>query len=155
MHQYTEDRLADDTLARMAWRVLGDDKKVAIVVEPDFRDDLLAMAEKHPVWIVETPENWPRIEAAWKLGEPMDLCYINKYLVDDPTDRKQNLTDILDLVDLHHGKYAQGGGYDGLIVCGLASSAALDENLAALGFRISEINEDSFVALGTLNESTY
>lgn len=147
--------MPDDIVGWMGWRVLGDDRKVAIVVEPDFRDDLLAIAEKHPVWIVETDQNWPRIEAAWKVGAQMNLCYINKYPVDDASDREDSLTGILDSVDDHHGEYSKGGGYDGLIVHGLARTPLVREKLAKLGFEIGDVTEDGFIALGVLQEAVY
>jgi|SRR5579864_636965 len=139
----------------MTWRVLGEDRKVAIVVEQDFHGDLIAMAAMHPVWIVETPKNAPRIKEAWTRGTQMNLCYINKFQPSEPNEPNENLIGVLDGVDLHHGEETKGGGYDGIIVHGVKPDGVLEEKLKRLGFEITEVMADEFVAKGTLLEPIY
>ena len=135
----------------MPWKELGEDRKVEVIVDPDFRGDLIGIAAQHPIWIIETPGNAPKIEASWRVGDDMNLCYINKYQAPDPSDREESLVLVFDAVHLHHG-YAAGGSYDGLIVEGLRSTTQVEEKLAKLGFEITQTTADGFVALGTLSE---
>jgi hypothetical protein len=134
----------------MAWRELGEDRKVEVIVDPDFRGELITIAARHPIWIVETPANAPRIEASWLVGKDMDVCIINRYRTSDASDRKESLVAVLDNLDLHHG-YTAGGSYNGIVVNGLHPNAILKEKLETLGFEIVETTADGFVALGTLS----
>ena len=135
----------------MPWRPVGDDRKIEVIVDPDFRGDLLAIAAKHPVWIVKTPENALRIEAAWRAMDCISLYDVNHYEPPNPNDREDSLVCTLDNLDTHHANPADpANGYDGIIVTGLRPNALLREKLAALGFEITGQTPDGFVAMGTL-----
>jgi hypothetical protein len=135
----------------MVWRVLGSDRKVEVIVDPNFQRDLLEMAKIRPIWIVETANNRPRIEEAWRKGETMDLYSINKYQPPSPDDREGSLLIVLDSIEDHHGKYAAMPPSDGIIVHGLTPSDSLRAKLSEMGFKIAEITQDGFMALGRYN----
>lgn len=134
----------------MAWKQIGQDRKIEIVVDPDFRGDLLALARERPVWIVETVQNWGRISAVWQLGGDANLCEVSKFTAGD-LDRENSLISILDDVDLHHG-YTRDGSYDGLVIHGLLPSERMQRVLGRLGFQVGETTADGFIALGRLSE---
>jgi hypothetical protein len=133
----------------MAWKDLGDDRKVEIIVDPDYRGDLIAVASRHPVWIVASPENQPRILAAWETEDHGHLHEINQYETPDPNDRLQSLVGTLDEIDNEHG-YTALGSYDGLVVNGLEATNVLKEKLARLGFNITRATPGGFLAEGRL-----
>jgi len=63
----------------MGWRYDSCDNKIEVIVEPDFHGDLIALAASRPVWIVDTQQNGPRIDAVWAIGADLNLCEVSKY----------------------------------------------------------------------------
>jgi hypothetical protein len=139
----------------MSWKILGSDRKVAVILDPNFQGDLVALAAAHPIWIVATPQNLPRIERAWNSASELDLCIINKFDADDPNDREDSLVGVLDAIEDHHGRNAAGGGYNGLVVYGITPDALFREKLTKLGFEIVESRDAWFIAVGTLKHAVY
>jgi hypothetical protein len=129
----------------MAWRYYSDngvDKFVEVVVEPDYRGNLQELAKTRVVWIVDTPQNRPAIDAIWEVGAHANLCEVNRYTVPDldPNDRDGNLINIVISLDTHYYPYP------GFVVHGAVPSVALIRALAAWHFEIAETTEDGFIA---------
>jgi hypothetical protein len=126
----------------MPWRYHSDDNKIEVIVEPNFRGDLVALASVRPVWIVDTPLNRPRIDAIWSVGANANLYEVNRYRYQcdelGSDDRAKNFGDILNCLDDHYHRYD-------LVVHGIP---ALELGAALLeeGFRMTETTEDGFVA---------
>jgi hypothetical protein len=57
----------------MLWKYPGVDYKIEVIVGPDFHGDILALASKRCVWIVDTPGNRPAIDIAWHTGEKYEM----------------------------------------------------------------------------------
>jgi hypothetical protein len=122
----------------MAWRYYSDDNKVEVVVEPDFRGDLSVLASSHPIWIVDTPLNRPRIDAVWAAGAEANLYQVSR-CADQGAGRFENLVEILGCLDDHHPHHD-------IVVHGISPTelgGALDKE----GFRITGTTPDGFVAV--------
>ena|SRR5579883_2351236 len=123
----------------MPWRYDGIDSKVEVIVDPSFRGDLIALATRRPVWIVDTPDNKPLIDATWSVGKDASLCEVSRYPVRDASDRKGNLLMMLGDLDDHQGTYD-------LVVHGLQPNADLTRELQDEGFVVAETLSDGFEA---------
>jgi hypothetical protein len=126
---------------RMPWRYNGADNKIEVVVEPDFHGDILALASKRCVWIVDTPGNRLTIDTAWRTGEDLNLCEVSRCNVENPNSRQENLIMIMGMLDDHYPSYE-------MIVHGLEPGELLTRMLKEEeGFDVSEPTPDGFVAL--------
>jgi hypothetical protein len=74
-------------------------------VVPNFPADLVTLARVRPVWIVDTAENGPRVEAAWKIGRDLDIFEISRCKLANPADRVTNVFEILGVLDDPAGSY--------------------------------------------------
>jgi len=125
----------------MPWRYNGADNKIEVVVEPDFHGDILALASKRSVWIVDTPGNRLMIDTAWRTGEDLNLCEVSRCNVENPNSRQENLIMIMGVLDDHYPSYE-------MIVHGLEPGELLTRMLKEEeGFDVSEPTPDGFVAL--------
>ena len=127
----------------MGWRHDSRDNRVEVIVEPDFQGDLAVLAAERLVWIVDTPQNGPRIDAVWAIGAELNLCEVNRYrFVYDyraADDRVENLLDIIGCLDDHHPHHD-------IVVHGIGL-AELGTVLEEEGFRVEERTADGFVAV--------
>lgn len=123
----------------MAWQYHSNDNRVEVIVEPDFRGDLAALASSHPVWIVDTPSNRPHIDAVWAIGADMNLFEVSRYTDQGTGKRLENLLDILGCLDDHHPHHD-------IVVHGIAPTE-LRTVLNEEGFRVTETTLDGFVAV--------
>ncbi len=124
----------------MPWRAEGFDNKIEVIVDPDFGGDLLSLARDRVVWIIDSQQNRPRIDAAWSVGDRLDLCEVNRVPERPPLDRCELLLEIMGLLDDHHWPYD-------MIIHGLNATPHVTDVLEREGFRISETTSDGFVAL--------
>jgi hypothetical protein len=122
----------------MAQRYRSKDNSVEVIVEPDFRGNLAALASSLPVWIVDTPLNHPRIDAVWAVGAQQGLFEVSAMTIQEPENRIENLLEILGCLDDHHH-------HCGIVVHGIMPAGILGV-LQEEGFRISETTADGFVA---------
>jgi hypothetical protein len=112
-----------------------------VIVDPDFDDSILALANSRCVRIVDTPKNREAIDTAWRVGEKLNLCEISRCRVENPDSRQDNLLMIMRVMDNHYMSYD-------MIVHGLARSATLEHLLTEQeGFEITEPTPDGFVAI--------
>jgi len=122
----------------MAWRYHSDDKTIEVIVDTDFGGDLMALASRRPVWIVDSPLNCPRIDAIWAVGSESNLCEVNRCQYSNSDDRKGNFLDILGCLDDHYP-------YHDIAVHGI-HPPELGTALQDEGFRITRTTGDGFVA---------
>jgi hypothetical protein len=134
-----------DVLARtgtlMGWRYDSCDNRIEVIVEPDFQGDLIALASSRPVWIVDTPQNGPRIAAVWASGADLNLCEVSKYGYKDRVagNRVEDLLEIIGCLDDHHPHHD-------IVVHGIGPSDLIAVLLEE-GYRVQETTLDGFVAV--------
>lgn len=107
---------------------------VAIVVERDFGDELVSLAQRLHVWIWSTPENQRHIERARGselVGAPLERGVTS--FRSDSASPEDALLGILGTLDLHHGEYSHSPQWDTLEVYGASPSPPVREALAEFG----------------------
>ena len=130
----------------MPWKVLGEDRKVTLVVDPDFSVDLIEIARSRPIWIIDSCQNTPRIDAAWRVGKQETLYSISRSAVHDPENRLGSLGTLLAELPSHY--YRE---YNGVIVYGLRLSDEVERQMKDWGFKAVELVADGFLAHGRYN----
>jgi hypothetical protein len=99
------------------------------------------LASSRPVWIIDTPQNGPRIDAVWAIGVDLDLCEVSKYGHNDRVadNRVEDLLEIIGCLDDHHPHH-------NIVVHGIGP-AELITVLLEEGYRVQETTLDGFVAV--------
>jgi hypothetical protein len=115
---------------------------IAVVVDPTFGLDLMELVARMPVWIADTPGNAAAIRRARALGRGS----LTTFTVDRGAAPEAWVTDIVDVVDLHHGVHSQDPPYERIEVHGARLSESLREVLGELGFRRFEEEPFGFSA---------
>jgi hypothetical protein len=123
----------------VAWKYQSEDSFVEVIVDPDFRGDIVSLALVRPIWIVDSPGNRPLIDAVWAQGLDRNLFEVSRCHYEDASRRVENLIDIVGCLDDHHPRH-------NLIVHGL-DATDVRAQMEAEGFEISELRPDGFVAL--------
>ncbi|HEY4364123.1 MAG TPA: hypothetical protein VGN17_24345 [Bryobacteraceae bacterium] len=138
--QYTRGQKA------MPWKWFSADQMDVIVVDPDFRLDLLELAREHAIWIVDSPQNEPRIDAAWKVGGEAGLYSISRNKSEIIEDRMCTLQAIAESVYDHRHHESKG-----VIVYGLEANDDVVRRMKEWGMQVTERRQNGFVALGKFN----
>lgn len=123
----------------MTWKHTPTDSVIEIVVDPDYRGDLVALTNVRPVWIVDSPGNKERIDFVWAIGDKRNLFELRRLKFANPEDRVTNLLEVLGLLDDHYAKYD-------FVVHGLQRDPQTTELLESEGFRIVKDEPDGFEA---------
>jgi len=119
---------------------------VAIVLDPTY-SELEKLAERMPIWAVDTPPNRAVAKRLWDLRGGADAFQgITLFKVADARDVEGNCINLIDQVDLHHSVYSSGSKIATLRVIGTTASDRLREELSAYGFVTLEATSDGFVA---------
>lgn len=117
---------------------------VAIIVDPNFGERLLALANQMPIWMADTPANHASLESLSSAqGSALNVTTF-RVSGDDVT---RWCSGILPQVDLHHGEYSQTPAYTAVEVFGTAATAELRDAFSAYGFTISSERGDGFRAV--------
>ncbi len=124
----------------MPWKYDNDDGLIEIIVDPNFPGNLLEMAKKRIVYIVDTPHNHEAINACWQVGAMMGLYEVNRMSGSELNDLEGNLLSTLQVVETHYYPYP------GFVAHGLKKSESLVRSLAERGISITEETTDGFVA---------
>lgn len=120
--------------------------RVAIVVDRNFGDKLVSLADQMPVWIVDTPVNRAAAESFWCQTAEEVRSLVTTFSVDG-NDASAWCCAILPQVDLHHGEYSQSPTYDSVEVFGTSATAELRDAFSEYGFTISFERADGFRAV--------
>jgi hypothetical protein len=109
---------------------------VAVVVEPEFGDKLLALGERIHVWVIGTPVNRASAEALWRnhRGGPSLDRGATTFAADPADPRDEVIASMLDTIDLHHGPYSHTPPWSVLEVYGTSPTPSLVAALAEFGF---------------------
>jgi hypothetical protein len=119
---------------------------VAVVLDPDFGEELYRVAESVDVWVTPSPSNRSAVVEYWRRStndKPKTITMWSTALSGATVDEWLG---ILDDIELHHGELS-GPGVAGLEVYGAVvtphAQAALDE----YGYRVVEVRSDGFRAV--------
>jgi len=123
----------------MSWKHYTEDGLVDVVIDPDFNEDLLALAHFRPVWIIDSKNNRPRIDRAWQEGHLLGLFEISRCKPVDQ-DAERSFWSVISELDEHYGPYR------GIIVHGLAAGESFARSLAENGFYVKERSSFGFTA---------
>ena len=120
---------------------------VAIVLDPEFGSRLFAVAELHPVWVVDSPANRPVIEAVWtQRRQDRVVREVNVFRAIDGLSPAEHVSALLRSIDAAHGPGAQNPPYRLLMVEGVSADEALTSALLARGMRVTRATASGFQA---------
>ena len=121
---------------------------IAIVLDPEYGSELLAVAPRHPVWIVDSPANRPMIEAVWAERRAAKVPReVNVFRAIDGLSPAEHVAALMRSVDAAHGPSAQDPAYRTLIVEGVALDDALNALLLARGATSTRTTRRGFTAV--------
>jgi hypothetical protein len=103
---------------------------VAVVVDPDFGDRISELAERMPVWIVDTPMNRAASEKHWASGPQLQ---VTTFPIDSRLTAETWLVNVLSAIDLHHGEYSRDPPYSAVEVFGASLTPAIKTTLGQFG----------------------
>ena len=109
--------------------------EVGLVLDPYFGLRLETIAQRMPVWVVDTPTNRPYAEKLWaqrKAGH--SAADVTTFCVCESNPADDWCLGILDTIDLHHGEYSADPPYQALEVIGANITDEIRSKLASLGF---------------------
>jgi hypothetical protein len=109
--------------------------RVFVVLDRDYGHRLSELAQKGPVWIVDTPANRTVAQQIWA-ADPnrTHLEGVTTFKFREGSPPEDILINELDTIDLHHGAYSANPPYTVLDVIGTTITARLKAELAQLGF---------------------
>jgi hypothetical protein len=115
---------------------------IAIVVDPNFGERLISLANQMPVWIADTQTNRPVAESLWSHAGSRVTTF--RVAGDDAAEWCRT---ILPQVDLHHGGYSQSPAFNSIEVFGASATPDLRGAFSTYGFMISDERPDGFRAV--------
>jgi hypothetical protein len=115
-------------------------ERVVWVVDPDFGDEALLVAEGCPVWAVSSPTN----EATSKRARAAGLSFT--LLTASGATREEWLINHIDSLDQHHNEFSQTPGYKALRVVGTPATQRVQEWFGEFGFTTFNAESNGFVA---------
>lgn len=109
--------------------------RVFVVVDRDYGQHLVEIAETGPVWIADTPANRSVAQEIWAVRPSRShLDGVTTFKVPEGTSSEDMLINELDTINLHHGPYSVNPPYTVLEVIGTAITARLKAELGEYGF---------------------
>ena len=109
---------------------------VGIVVDTHFGSRIEQLAQKMPIWVVDTPVNRAAAEQFWRKNSSFThMQEVTTFKVDLDGTPNDWCCAILLTVDLHHGEYSQNPPYRSVVVIGTDLSADLRAIFENYGFR--------------------
>lgn len=121
--------------------------RIHIVVDREFGEQLAALEQGVPVWIVDTPTNKSVTQRLWK-EQPRESHLTGITIFDDSTSSSPEdlLLAELDQIDLHHGPYSADPPYTVLEVVGAPLSDRVKKEMSAYGFNEFRTSSTGFIA---------
>jgi hypothetical protein len=120
---------------------------VGIVVDPAFGDHLGALAQRMPVWVVDTPANRATAEAHWRAHPGASAATgLTTFRVDIEDRPERWCAEVLGTVVEHHGVYSHDPPVTVLLIIGARPGPDLREALAGFGFACLADTPDGFEA---------
>ena len=118
---------------------------VAIVVNPDFGEQLLTLADAMAIWIVDTPANRKLVDLLSSQSGSNRFNVTTFRVKGD--DRMRWCREVLPQVDLHHGEYSANPAYDSVEVFGISYTKDLRDAFLDYGLKITSERADGFRAV--------
>jgi hypothetical protein len=125
--------------------------RVFVVVDPQYGERLPELAQRGPVWIVDTPANRVAAQQLWAANP--NRCHLDgvtKFKFGEGRSFEDILIDELDTIDLHHGTYSADPPYTVLEVIGAAISVRLKAKLSQYGFDEFQETSEGFRAMRSM-----
>jgi len=117
------------------------------VLDPEFGSRLFAVAEAHPVWIVDSPVNRPAIEGVWAQRRQDRVAReVNVFRAIDGLSPADHVSALLRSIDSAHGKGVQHPPYRALMVEGASADDALSSALRSRGMSVTRTTATGFRA---------
>jgi hypothetical protein len=110
---------------------------VALVVDPNFGEQLVSLSARLHVWAIASPMNRASAETIWRNNADQSQSIefgITTFTVDLGDSPENWCKGILGAVDLHHGEYSHTPPVSALEVYGLSFSESLRSDFANFGF---------------------
>ncbi|MDD5330545.1 MAG: hypothetical protein PHX38_11095 [Sulfuricella sp.] len=117
--------------------------EVALVLNPDFGERVIALAQEMPVWVVFSPVNALAVEFARSAFEEGRITTILPRVGEYPSDL---FARALYAIDEHHGEASQSVPYSTLWVYGASERMMTPDLAAELGFMPVIVTKDGFRA---------
>ena len=140
-------RVLPPQLAVSRGNALLDLTTVAIVLDPEFGSRLFAVAELHPVWIVDSPVNRPAIEGVWSQRRQDRVPReVNVFRAIDGLSPADHVGALVRSVDAAHGPGAQDPPYRVLMVEGAPADDSMSAALRSRGMSVTRATATGFQA---------
>jgi hypothetical protein len=128
-----------------------DPYRVFVVLDREFGEQLSQLAEKSPVWIVDTPKNRVVAQSIWSADASRShLVGVTTFKVRDDSSPEDALIHELETIDLHHGVCSANPPYTVVEVIGTGISDRVKQNFAEFGFDQFEPTSEGFRAIRPL-----
>jgi hypothetical protein len=115
---------------------------VALVLDPEFGEQLLELAKEMPVWLVSSPVN----SHAAELARPkLEEGRITTILTRANESTAALLARALYAIDEHHGEASQAAPYSELCVRGASEHLLSSELISELGLQLVRATPEGFV----------
>ena len=120
---------------------------VALVVDPVFGERLFSIAERMPVWLVDTPKNRAAAEQHWASHPGQSHTDgVTTFKVDPDASPEDWCAGALSAVDLHHGRLSHAPPYGAVEVFGATPTPALRAAFSSFGFYVITERDGGFRA---------
>ena len=127
----------------MPWKwPVGRDRVVEVIVERRFDGALISIARVHPVWIVESDFNKPRIDMAREHIRAEDLFEISSF-VPSGLGLEQEVIDVMPNVYTHYNWSSPR--YEWIWVRGTGLTDEIRAEMEEYGFTVDVSRSDGFV----------
>jgi hypothetical protein len=125
---------------------------VFVVLDREYCDSLLELAQAGPVWIVDTPSNRATAHKVWAVDPSRSHLYgITMFKTGDDSSPEDILINELDTIDVHHGTYSADPPYRVIEVIGAVLSERLRTELSQFGFDDFQATTEGFRAANLRN----
>jgi len=142
----------DEPGGRMNSEFMPEPHRVFLVLDRNYGPALIALSEKGPVWIVDTPENRKVAQQIWKANsEASHLEGVTTFKFVESSSSDDMLTNEFETIDLHHGSYSADPPYTVLEVIGARLTEKVKAELARFGFNQFIETADGFRALRSMD----
>jgi hypothetical protein len=122
--------------------------KVILVLDPDYGDNLASLAALGHVWVIDTPANLAAASEYWAQNQKHEVkTGITTFKSSENESRLESCLNILETIDLHHGKYSSHLPYSVLEIIGLRLTDEVKSAIKALGFGTFESTVEGFRAM--------
>jgi hypothetical protein len=109
-------------------------RRLLVVLDPDFGNQLHEVQPDQPVWIVQSARNTPAVKALWAAPSGnLGLTDVTSFTPKEQNSEHEFLGQ-LDMIDLHHGPYSSQTPYTLIRVVGAHLTEEIGAALRQLGF---------------------